>query len=77
MPPQSQDAAEQSELLTAQEVAGYFRVSHATVLRWCKEGRIPAFRIGRSWRIRRDKLEDLEEIETLNADAHSPEPDAE
>ena len=75
MPPQSQDAAQQSELMTAQEVAGYFRVSQSTVWRWCKEGRIPAFRVGRSWRIRRDKLEDLEEI--LNADAQSPEPDAE
>jgi excisionase family DNA binding protein len=75
MPPQSQDAAQQSELMTAQEAADYFRVSRVTVWRWCKEGRIPAFRIGRSWRIRRDKLEDLEEI--LNADAYGPEPDAE
>jgi excisionase family DNA binding protein len=75
MPPQSQDAAQQSKLMTAQEAADYFRVSRVTVWRWCKEGRIPAFRIGRSWRIRRDKLEDLEEI--LNADAYGPEPDAE
>jgi hypothetical protein len=28
----------------------------------CQEGTIPAFRIGRNWRIRRDKLLELEEI---------------
>ena len=75
MPLQSQDASRQSELMTAQEVAHYFRVSRVTVWRWCKEGVIPAFRIGRSWRIRRDKLADLEDI--LNGDANGPEPDAE
>lgn len=70
MPPQSQDAGGQRELMTAQEVADYFRVSRVTVWRWCKEGIIPAFRIGRNWRIRRDKLADLEEI--LNADIPGP-----
>jgi excisionase family DNA binding protein len=70
MPPQSQDASRQNELMTAQEVADYFRVSRVTVWRWCKEGIIPAFRIGRNWRIRRDKLADLEEI--LNADSLGP-----
>ena len=75
MPLQSQDATPQSELMTAKEVADYFRVSRVTVWRWCKEGTIPAFRIGRCWRIRRDKLEELEEI--LNAESDGPKPDAE
>ena len=75
MPPQDQDVNQQSELMTAQEVADYFRVSRVTVWRWCKEGVLPAFRIGRSWRIRRDKLAELEEL--LNADNRGPKPDAE
>lgn len=44
------------ELLTVMEVATYFRVSRVTVWRWCQQGIIPAFRIGRTWRIPRDDL---------------------
>jgi excisionase family DNA binding protein len=48
-----------NELLTVQEVADYLRVSRATAWRWCQEGIIPAFRIGRTWRIPRDELLEL------------------
>jgi excisionase family DNA binding protein len=40
-------------------------VSQYTVWRWCQEGRLPAFRIKREWRIRRSKMEAL--IEELEA----------
>lgn len=40
-----------NDLLTIQEVADYLRVSRSTVWRWCKDGTLPAFRIGRNWRI--------------------------
>ena len=46
-----------SEVLTVNEIAGYLRVSETTVWRWCNTGKLPAFRIGRSWRIRRADLE--------------------
>src|SRR3954468_12522045 len=46
-----------SEVLTVNEIAGYLRVSETTVWRWCNSGKLPAFRIGRSWRIRRADLE--------------------
>lgn len=46
----------QNELLTVKEVAAYLRVTQVTALRWCRQGIIPAFRIGRNWRIRRDEL---------------------
>jgi excisionase family DNA binding protein len=39
------------------EVAGHVRVSTATVHQWCKEGRLPAARIGRHWRINRADLD--------------------
>ncbi len=45
-----------NHLLTVQEVADYLRVSRVTVWRWCKHGVIPAFRIGRTWRINRADL---------------------
>ena len=50
-----------NELLTVKEVAAYLRVSRVTAWRWCQQGIIPAFRIGRNWRIRRDELLRLEE----------------
>jgi excisionase family DNA binding protein len=51
----------QSELMTVKEAAVYLRVSRVTAWRWCQQGVIPAFRIGRSWRIRRDALLSLED----------------
>ncbi len=45
-----------NELLTVQEVATYLRVSRVTVWRWCQQGVIPAYRVGRVWRINRDNL---------------------
>lgn len=49
----------QGEILTVQEVAGYLKVSKATVWRWCNEGKLTAFKAGRSWRIRRHEVEKL------------------
>ena len=45
-----------NELLTVKEVAVYLRVNRVTVLRWCQKGIIPASRVGRHWRIRRNDL---------------------
>jgi excisionase family DNA binding protein len=49
------------DLLTVREVAAYLRVSRVTVWRWCQQGIIPAFQVGRNWRIRRDRLLALDE----------------
>ena len=54
----------QNEVLTIKEVASYLRVSSVTVWRWCQKGVIPATRVGRNWRIRReDVLQLFEEAE--------------
>lgn len=47
----------QPSILTVAEVALYLRVSETTVWRWCSGGKLPAFRIGRSWRVRRHDLD--------------------
>jgi len=60
MSTQANGNALQNELLTVKEVAAYLRVSRVTAWRWCQQGIIPAFRIGRNWRIRREDLLDLE-----------------
>lgn len=45
------------DVLTVDEIARYLRVSRTTICRWCVQGRLPAFRIGRGWRVQREDLE--------------------
>lgn len=47
------------DLLNVEEVAGYLSVGPVTVYRWCREGRLPCLKVGRSWRVRREALEDF------------------
>jgi excisionase family DNA binding protein len=44
-------------LLTVGEVAGLMRVSNMTVYRLIKSGQLPALRVGKNYRIRRDDIE--------------------
>ena len=53
------EASAQKDLLSAEDVAGYLGVGQVTVYRWCREGRLPCLKIGKSWRIRRTALEDF------------------
>jgi PTS system nitrogen regulatory IIA component len=43
--------------LTPQEVSDLLRVSVHTVRRWIKEGSLPAYKVGRAWRIRGRELD--------------------
>lgn len=45
------------QLMTAEEVAEYLRVRLTTVYEWAKKGKIPAARVGRLWRFRREEIE--------------------
>lgn len=47
----------EEQILTLQETARLLKVSQATLRRWIKSGQIPAFRIGRAFRVR---LADIE-----------------
>jgi len=67
----------QNELLTVREVATYLRVSRVTAWRWCQRGIIPAFRVGRTWRIRQSdllSLTDLPETEPARLPAENTHP---
>lgn len=45
-------------ILTVRDVAKYLRLSEAKVYRLAKGGLIPSFRLGGSWRFRKDLLEE-------------------
>ncbi|MFB0537029.1 MAG: helix-turn-helix domain-containing protein [Anaerolineae bacterium] len=47
----SANLTEEQSFLTPQEVSELLRVSVQTVRRWIKEGRLPAYKVGRAWRI--------------------------
>ncbi len=47
------------EILTVEEMAQYLKVSRSTVWRWCNEGKVPAFKVGRGWRVHRAQLEQI------------------
>lgn len=49
--------SEERDLLTADEVARYLDLRPTTIYQWCREGRLPALKLGKEWRIRRSTLE--------------------
>jgi putative molybdopterin biosynthesis protein len=49
---------EHQTFLTPQEVSDILRVSVYTVRRWIKEGDLPAYKVGRGWRISESDIDD-------------------
>jgi excisionase family DNA binding protein len=47
------------QFYTVQEVASILKVTKETVRAWINEGKLEAFKAGRSWRIRHSSLRDL------------------
>ena len=62
----------QEQLMDIREVAKYLRVKDSTVYTWAQEGKLPAFRLGRLWRFRRDDLESW--LENKRCDQAQEEP---
>lgn len=48
-----------NEIMTINQVAEYLQISTITTYRLVQEGKIPAFKIGRSWRIKREDLHEF------------------
>ena len=44
-------------ILTVREVAAYLRLHVVTVYRMAQHGALPAFRVGRGWRFKRDQID--------------------
>ena len=46
----------QDEIMNVEQLAKFFGVSDQTIWRWCKSGKLPAFKIGAQWKIRRSDI---------------------
>lgn len=46
----------EDEIMTVTEVAQYLKISEVTTYKFVQEGKIPGFRIGRHWRVKRVDL---------------------
>lgn len=46
-------------MLDLQQAAALFNISERTIIRWASEGKVPAFRRGRTWRFPTKPLEEL------------------
>jgi excisionase family DNA binding protein len=49
----------EKEILTVSQVAEYLQLSEMTTYKLVQEGKIPAFKIGRSWRVQKGDLQEL------------------
>jgi excisionase family DNA binding protein len=46
-----------SDILTVRELAEYLKIKEKTAYRLAAEGKIPGFKVGGSWRFRRQDIE--------------------
>jgi excisionase family DNA binding protein len=49
----------EKEIMTVSQVAKYLQLSEMTTYKLVQEGKIPAFKIGRHWRIKKDDLSEF------------------
>ncbi len=54
-------------IMTVHDVAGYLRLSEAKVYKMANEGRVPALRMGKSWRFKRELIDEWIRRETEQA----------
>ena len=47
----------ETNILTAQELAAYLHVKPVTVYKMAKQGRVPAFRVAKSWRFHKPTID--------------------
>ena len=48
----------ENEIMTVQEVAEYLRLNEMTIYRLAQEGKLPALKIGRSWRFKKELIDE-------------------
>jgi excisionase family DNA binding protein len=51
-------------IMTVHDVAKYLRLSEAKVYKMANEGRVPALRMGKSWRFKRELIDEWIRRET-------------
>jgi excisionase family DNA binding protein len=53
-----------SDIMTVKEVAEYLKIKEKTAYRLVAEGKIPGFKVGGSWRFRREEIENWIELQS-------------
>ena len=53
-----------TDILTIKEVAKYLKLTEKTAYRLASVGKIPGFKVGGSWRFRKDEVEQFTRNET-------------
>jgi excisionase family DNA binding protein len=48
---------DEDELLSVEEMTRILKVSKPTIQRWCRDRKLPAAKIGKAYRIRREDLD--------------------
>ena len=61
-----------SELMILSEVADYLGMAERTIYQYAQEGRIPAFKIGTSWRFRRSEIDGWLESQRTGPPVNQP-----
>lgn len=44
-------------LMTLQDVAGYLQLKERTIYAWVQKGKIPGFKLGNTWRFKREDID--------------------
>lgn len=52
-----ESVATKDKILTAEHLAKFFGVAKKTVWEWCRASKLPAFKIGKEWKIRQSDLQ--------------------
>jgi excisionase family DNA binding protein len=53
------EASMEPEIMTIAQVSKYLQISEMTTYKLVNEGNIPAFKIGRNWRVKKDDLSEV------------------
>lgn len=61
-----QESAMEDRWLSVDEIAAYLGIKRDTVYKWISEKRMPAHRMGRLWKFRRDEVDEW--VKTDGAD---------
>ncbi|MBM7573591.1 helix-turn-helix domain-containing protein [Aquibacillus albus] len=55
-----------ADVLTIAQVANYLQISEVTTYKLVKEGKIPAFKVARQWRVKKEDLSQFIEKQKLD-----------
>jgi excisionase family DNA binding protein len=54
-----EDTPMDQEIMTVSQVAKYLQISDMTTYKLVQEGKIPAFKVGRHWRVKKEDLSEF------------------